>query len=163
MQPVTTQSKISETLLIAGPPPASPPLFIAVLLVALSLFAPFFFLRAGSPSLFLGIAALALALAGIITLYGAVSSIRKRRADAAMRPRARISAAGITLHPSPNEHSTQHIAAEHIAAARLMAGALIVQTAKSHPNPGRYVLRYGKLTTPRDALVAALAAFTGQS
>lgn len=149
----------AETLLIAGPPGASPPLLVALLLVALSIVAPFLFLRAGAPSLLFGIAVLALAAAGIITLIAAISAQLRRRADAAMRPRARINAGGITLQAKPDNNSSLHFTAAQIASARLHGGTLVIQTIKSHPKPGRYVLRYGKLVTPRDALIAALTQF----
>lgn len=151
-----------EIQLIAGPPPANPPLLVALSLVGLSIVAPFLFLKAGSPSLLLGIAVLALAGAGIITMSGAATAQLRRRADTAIRPRASITKAGITLHVHPVSGTAQHFPAGQIHSARLLPGALVIQTAKDHPKPGRHVLRFGKLATPRTALEAALAEFVSK-
>ncbi len=153
------QEPDGEIHLIAGPPPPNPPLIIALILVGLSVIAPFLFLKAGSPSLLLGIALLALAGAGVITMSGAATAQLRRRADAAIRPRASITKAGITLHAHPVSGIAQHFPAGQIHSARLLPGALVIQTAKDHPKPGRHVLRFGKLATPRPALEAALAEF----
>jgi hypothetical protein len=157
---LNSEEAAGEIDLIAGPPPANPPLFIAVILVGLGITAPFLFLKAGSPSLLFGIAVVALAGAGIITMSAAAAAQLRRRADAAIRPRASITKAGITLHAHPVSGIVLHFPAGHIRSARLLPGALVIQTAKAHPNPGRYVLRFGKLATPRAALEAALAEFT---
>jgi len=149
-----------EILLVAGPPPANPPLFIAFILVALGIAAPFLFLKAGTPSLLLGIAVLALAGAGIITMAAAAAAQLRRRADAAIRPRASITKTGITLHAHPVSGIARHFPATQIESARLLPGALVILTAKAHPKPGRYVLRFGKLSAPRAALDAALAEFS---
>ncbi len=149
-----------EVHLIAGPPPANPPLVIAVILVGLGIAAPFLFLKAGAPSLLFGIAVLALAGAGIITMSAAVAAWLRRREDAATRRRASISASGITLHARPAPAGdVRHFPADQIQSARLLPGALVIQTGKDHPNPGRHVLRFGKLAAPRAELEAALAAF----
>jgi hypothetical protein len=151
-----------EIHLIAGPPPANPPLFVAFILVALSIAAPFLFLQAGSPSLLFGVAVLALAGAGLITMSSAAAAQLRRRADATIRPRASITKAGITLHTGPPAGSAQHFPAGQIQAARLVSGALVIHTAKDHPNPGRHVMRFGKLATPRASLEAALAELTSK-
>lgn len=148
-----------EVHLIAGPPPANPPLLVAVILVVLGIAAPFLFLQAGSPSLLFGAAVLALAGAGIITMCAAAAAQLRRRADAAIRRRASISASGITLHPAAPAGAVRHFPADQIHSARLVPGALVIQTAKHHPAPGRHVLRFGKLATPRAALQAALDEF----
>lgn len=149
-----------ETQLIAGPPPANPPVFIAVVLVALGIAAPFLFLQAGSPSPLFGVAVLALASAGIMTMTAAVTARLRRRADAATRPRASITNTGITLHAGPLCGAARHFPAAQIRSARLLPSALVIQTVKDHSEPGRHVLRFGKLVTPRPALEAALAAFS---
>jgi hypothetical protein len=154
------EQALEEIHLIAGPPPANPPFFVAIMLVGLSIVAPFLFLQAGSPSLLLGIAILALAGAGVIAASGAVTAQLRRRADAAIRPRASVTKAGITLHPHPVSAIAQHFPAGQIRSARLFTGTLVIHTTKEHPKPGRHVLRFGKLATSRAALAAALSAFT---
>jgi len=159
--PVSTPPP-DEIHLIAGPPPANPPLLIAVTLVGLSIVAPFLFLRAGSPSVLLGIAVLALAGAGIITMSGAAAAQIRRRADAAVRPRASIAKTGITLQAHPVSGIVQHFPAGQIHSARLFAGTLVIHTTRDHPKPGRHILRFGKLATPRAGLEAALAEYTAK-
>jgi hypothetical protein len=151
------ETSINRTDLIAGPPPANPPLLVAIMLIALGLAAPILFLKAGAPSPLFGIAVLALAAAGIITAFGAVSAQLRRRADSAIRPRASITPAGITLRPHA-AGAEQHFAAAQIKTAQLFPGALVIQTAPEHPKPGRHVLRFGKLATPREELNAAISA-----
>jgi len=153
----------NEVHLIAGPPPANPPLLIALMLLALGIAAPFLFLKAGSPSLLFGIAIVALAGAGIITMSAAVTAQLRRRADAAIRPRASITKAGITLHPGPQAATARHFHASDIHLARLYPGSLVIQTVAPHPKPGRHVLRFGKLATPRAPVEAALAEFAPKS
>jgi hypothetical protein len=131
-----------------------------MLLVALSLIAPFLFLGTGAPNVLLGVASLALATAGVIAASAAVRGQLRRRADATIRPRASIAQSGITLHQYPtSRRADRHFAATEIKYARLTPGALIIQTAGAHAKPGRHVLRFGKLTTPREALLVALAPF----
>jgi len=147
--------------LIAGPPSANPPLPIACAIAALSFVAPFLFLKSGAPGPLLGIAILALAGAGIITMAAGVAAQRRRRADSAVRPRATITPDGITLHPGP-AGAAQHFDAAVIHSASLVARALIIQTTAEHPKPGRHVMRFGKLHTPRESLIAALLPLTKQ-
>jgi hypothetical protein len=147
------------THLVAGPPSANPPLPIACAIAGLSFVAPFLFLKAAPPGPLLGIAIIALAGAGIIAMVAAVAAQRRRRADAAIRSRATITADGITLHPGP-AGSAQHFAAALIRSANLLPHALVIQTTEEHPKPGKHVLRFGKLHTPREALAAALLALT---
>jgi len=155
----TASKAAREIHLIAGPPPANPPLLVAVMLVALGITAPFLFLQAGGPSVLLGLAVLALAGAGIIAMSGAVAAQLRRRADAAIRPRASISGDGITFHAGALSGIEQNFPAGQIHSARLLPGAIVIQTAKDHPKPGRHVLRFSTLATPRAELEAALTAF----
>lgn len=150
---------VDETWLQAGPPPANPPLFLAALIIGISLTAPVLFSMAGAPSLLLAIAAFALAAAGIIALISAISAQRKRRGDATIRRRARISAAGIAFHRQAEPCEPELFAREHIRRVFLAGGALIVDTTPDHPNPGRHRLHFGKLATPRGELAAAIASF----
>jgi len=146
--------------LIAGPPSASPPLPIACAIAGLSFVAPFLFLKSGAPGPLLGIAILALAGAGIITIVAAVAAQRRRRADSAVRPRATIAPDGITLHPGPAGGAAQHFEAELIHSASLLPHALVIETTGEHPKPGRHVMRFGKLHTKRETLAAALLPLT---
>lgn len=146
-----------ETQLIAGPPAASPPLLIAVMLVALSIAAPFIFLKDGSPSLLLGLTAVSVALAGMITMVAAVRAQLRRRDDAQARRRVSISRNGITLYPTPSEADNLHFDWDNIDTAHLLPAAFIVQADKAAPNPGRYAIRFGKLITPRPDILTALA------
>jgi hypothetical protein len=146
----------AETHLIAGPPAASPPLFIAVMLVALSIAGPFIFVQDGSPSLLLGITAVAVAVAGAMTLWAAVQAQLRWHADNKARQRATISLAGITLHPTADAADNRHFAWADIEDAQLMQAAFIVQAGKAAPHPGRHAIRFGKLATPRPDIIAAL-------
>jgi hypothetical protein len=148
--------------LIAGPPPANPPAFIVIIILGLSITAPFLFLRAGAPSPFFGIILLALAAASIITMSAAVKAARRRRADGAVRLRASITSTGITFHPGPTALDRQHFPASSIKSTHLLPNALIIQTIAPHPNPGRHVLRFGKLAIPRQTLQQALATISNQ-
>jgi hypothetical protein len=147
----------AETPLIAGPPPANPPLLVALLIVVLSLTAPVLFLRAGRPSLWLMSAILALAFAGILAFVSAIEAQAKRRADHAIRARAIISPAGITFLPTPTRQTSRYFSAQHVKHASLLDGALIVTVTDLHPSPGRHVLRFGQLACPRAQLLDAIA------
>jgi hypothetical protein len=146
--------------LTAGPPSAHPPLPIACAIAGLSFVAPFLFIKAAAPGPLLGIAIIALAAAGVITMVAAVAGQRRRRADAAVRPRATIAPDGITLHSSPAGGAAKHFEVEFIQSASLLPHALVIQTTEEHPKPGRHVMRFGKLHTPRETLTAALLALT---
>jgi len=147
------------TALIAGPPAASPPLLIAVLLVALSIAGPFIFVTDGTPSLLLGITAVAVALAGMITMLAAIRAQIRRRADAAARRRVSISDSGITLHPTTAPAGDVHIPWEHITGVQVATAAFIVQAGPEAAKPGRHAIRFGKLVTPRAHITAIVDAF----
>jgi hypothetical protein len=144
------------TYLLAGPAAASPPLFIAIALVALSIAGPFIFVADGTPSLLLGICALAVALAGLLTMLAAIRAQTKRRADAAIRRRVSITAAGITLHPTTAAADNLHFPWHQIENTQLMPAAFILHAGDTAPRPGRHGLRFGKLVTPREDILAAL-------
>lgn len=146
------------TYLLAGPAAASPPLFIAVAIVALSIAGPFIFVADGTPSLLLGICALAVALAGLLTMLAAIRAQTKRRADAAIRRRVSITAAGITLHPTTAATDNLHFPWDDIENTHLMPAAFILHAGDAAPRPGRHGLRFGKLVTPREDILAALNA-----
>jgi len=147
--------------LVAGPPAASPPLLIAVALVALSIAGPFIFVAYGTPSLLLGITALAVALAGMLTMLAAIRAQMRRRSDATSRRRVSIGRAGITLHPTTSEADDLHFVWNDIENAQLLPSAFIVHAKHSAPKPGRYAIRFGKLGTPRADIIAALDAKAG--
>ena len=151
------------TYLVAGPAAASPPLLIAIALVALSIAGPFIFVRDGTPSLLLGICALAVALAGLLTMLAAIRAQTKRRADAAIRRRVSIPHAGITLHPTRSEADNLHFPWDDIENTHLMPAAFILHANAAAPKPGRYALRFSKLVTPRADLISALSALAGQA
>jgi hypothetical protein len=148
-----------ETDLIAGPAAANPPLPIAIALVALSIIGPFIFVADGTPSLLLGFAAVAVALAGMLTMVAAVRAQLHRRADTASRRRVGITSLGITLYPTRSEADNRHFAWDNIGTAQLMPAAFVIDTRASAVKPERYVLRFGKLITPRDDIVSALAKY----
>ena len=160
---VSDHPSLAETHLIAGPPPANPPLAVALLIVVLSLVAPVLFLRAGPPNLWLAFATLALAFAGIAALFGAIASQTKRHADRAVRARATISLTGITFLPTPIRSTSRHFSAREVKHVRLVDGALIVQTTELHPSPGRHILRFGRLASPRGQLQQAIDALLSSS
>jgi len=153
LQPAAAQA---ETYLLAGPAAASPPLFIAIALVALSIAGPYIFVTDGTPSLLLGICALAVALAGLLTMLAAIRAQTKRRADAAIRRRVSITAAGITLHPTTAAADNLHFHWNDIENTQLMPAAFILHAGAAAPRPGKYGLRFGKLVTPREDILAAL-------
>jgi hypothetical protein len=142
--------------LVAGPAAASPPLFIALMLVALSIAAPYIFLADGTPSLLLGITAVAVAVAGMITMAAAIRAQLKRRADATARRRVRISAAGITLYPHPEPSASLQFPWDHITNVQVTQSAFIVHAGPAGPLPGRHAVRFGKLVTRRADIVSAL-------
>jgi hypothetical protein len=146
------------TYLLAGPATASPPLFIAIALVALSIAGPFIFVADGTPSLLLGICALAVAVAGLLTMLAAIRAQTRRRADAAIRRRVSITAEGITLHPTRAETDNLHFPWNEIENTHLMPAAFILHAGAAAPRPGRHGLRFGKLVTPREDILAALNA-----
>ncbi len=145
--------------LVAGPPRASPPLFIALLLVALSIAGPFVFLADGTPSLLLGITAMAVAIAGMITLVAAVRAHLRRQEDAAIRRRVLISPAGITFYPSRASARDAHFAWKHVTSAHLAQSVFYVEAAPDAPRPGRHAIRFGKLVTPRADIISRLDEF----
>jgi hypothetical protein len=159
-EPEQTQAGI---YLLAGPAAASPPLLIAIALVALSIAGPFIFVADGTPSLLLGICALAVALAGLLTMLAAIRAQTKRRADAAIRRRVSITRAGITLHPTPALADNLHFAWDDIENTHLMPAAFILHAHATAPKPGRYALRFGKLVTPRADIVSALSTKAGHA
>lgn len=148
------QSK--EAALIAGPPRASPPLGIALMLVALSVAGPFIFLADGTPSLLLGITAVAVALAGMITMLAAIRAHRRRRADATPRQRVSIRRHGITFHPTPEPTGNLHFPWEHIERVHVAPAAFILEAGPAAAKPGRHTIRFGKLVTPRTDIIAAI-------
>jgi hypothetical protein len=153
------QPTLPATELIAGPPSASPPLLIAVMLVALSIAGPFIFVADGTPSLLLGITAVAVALAGMITMLAAVRAQLRRRADAAARRRVSISHHGITLHPTPAPSGDVHFPWEHITGVQVATAAFILQAGPEAAKPGRHAIRFGKLVTPRRHITSVVDAF----
>lgn len=154
----TEPASSPRTELIAGPPAASPPLAIAFMIVGLSVAGPFIFLRDGTPSLLLGVTAVAVALAGLITMLAAIRAQQRRAADAALRPRVSISPSGVTLHPTPDAADDLHFPRAQIGGAQLLAAAFTLTAGPMAARPGRHVIRFGKLVTPRPDIISALEA-----
>ncbi|MDR3520420.1 MAG: hypothetical protein P4L54_02275 [Acidocella sp.] len=151
------------TDLIAGPSAANPPVFLAALVVLISLSGPYLFAMAGIPNLLLGIASGALAIAGIVTALAAAAAQKRYHADKQPRPRARITPDGVTFLPTPASNNAQVFALEHIAAVQLMRRALIVDTHQHHPKPGRHRLVFGPpYVTPHETLAQAVAALNAR-
>ncbi|MDE8349892.1 MAG: hypothetical protein POG74_10490 [Acidocella sp.] len=150
--------------LIAGPPAANPPVLLAALVVLISLSGPYLFVMAGIPNLLLGIAAAALAIAGIVTALAAATAQKRYHADKQPRPRARITPDGITFLPKPGSGNEQVFTLEHIAAVQLLQRALIVDTHKHHPKPGRHRLVFGPpYVTPHETLSQAIEALNARA
>jgi hypothetical protein len=135
----------------AGPLPPQPPLVIAVIVVAIGVVAPFIYVRDGTPSLLLGIAALVVPIAGAVMLIDAIRARHRAARDRSVRTRARIDASGITLLNSadnPQFFSWSDVKTTylgpHILSVRLQDGS-------------RHAVRFGKLATDpariREALV----------
>jgi hypothetical protein len=129
---------------------------MAMMLVALSITAPFIFVADGTPSLLLGITAVAVALAGMITMLAAIRAHRRRRADAAPRQRVSIQRHGITFHPTAEPADNLHFPWEHIENIHVAPAAVILQASPAAAKPGRHVIRFGKLVTPRSEIIAAI-------
>jgi hypothetical protein len=144
----------------AGPakPNISTP--IALSIVFASFLAPILFLSAGAASPLLGISVIALAAAGIITVFGAVNARQRTRNDPHVRMRARIGAEGITLYAAPAPAPGQFFPAGQITNARLFKNSLVVLTTDSHPAPGRHAVRFGKAVNRHEDITAALAAIS---
>ncbi len=143
--------------LIAGPPAANPPIFLAALIILVSVSGPYLFAAAGVPNHFLAVASGSLAIAGFITALAAASAQKRRRADSQPRARALITPGGITFLPTAINNAAQVFPLEHIAAVRLLPRALIVDTLKLHPKPGRHRLIFGTpIVTAPEALTAAI-------
>lgn len=145
--------------LVAYPAPANPPIVIALALILAGLVAPFLFLQAHAPSPLLGAASLALGLAGIFALAGAVHGRRRVSSDPECRTRARISSDGITLFKAPPPDMGLFFPAHQIAKAHLLQGALIVQTTETHPQPGRHAIRFGMTKGQLGAISIAIKTF----
>jgi hypothetical protein len=145
--------------LIAGPAPANPPFFIALAIILAGLVAPFLFLRATPPSPLLGVAALALGLAGIFALAGAIHGRRRVLSDPTCRIRACISTDGIALFKTPPPATGQFFPADQIVTVHLVQGALVIQAAETFAKPGRHAIRFGKLRSPPGPIIAAIKTF----
>jgi hypothetical protein len=145
-----------EISLIAGPPAASPPLFIALMLVGMSIAGPFIFLKDGTPSPLLGITAIAVAIAGMITMIAAMRAQRRRRADSTARRRVGITRAGITFYPTLHPGDNVQFAWEDITSVQMAPAAFILHAGPQAAKPGRHAIRFGKLVTPRSDILLAL-------
>ncbi|MDD2875738.1 MAG: hypothetical protein PHT60_00760 [Acidiphilium sp.] len=130
----------------AGAAPISPPLIVALMILALGMIGPIVFVRDAVPSLFLTIMAILLPVAGVVAMIASVESLRRRRADPHMRARAIISPDGIMLLPRPNvrEHYRWH----EIAAAHATKSAFMVHLKGEDGKSTRRAIRYGGLETP---------------
>ncbi len=155
-QPAPEDINGAETSLIAGPPAASPPLAIALMLLGLSIAGPFIFVADGTPSLLLGITALAVAVAGMITMAAAIRAQIRRHADAAIRRRVGIGTAGIIFYPTFQASDNQHFSWGDIINVQLAPAAFIVHAGPAAARPGRHAIRFGKLVTPRSDIISAL-------
>lgn len=151
------------TELHAGPPPANPPLFLAVIIVGISIAAPWLFARAGAPSLLLGAAALALGIAGIITIFSTAIAHQKRQADREIRLRASISPSGVSFYRKPAPASVEFFPLKHIKKIWLLKGALVLDTTPDHPKPGRHRLVFSQLASPYNEVNAAVASLNNSA
>jgi hypothetical protein len=145
----------------AGPPPNSPPLPIALMLVALGIFGPILFVRDAVPSIFLTAMTLLLPLAGIVTLIAAIDSLRRRRADPSVRTRALIGPAGITL--MPNRGTTEFYRWDEIADAEAGKSILMLHLNAEGGRRTRRVIRYAALETSLATLQARIATAQARS
>ncbi|HQT62156.1 MULTISPECIES: hypothetical protein [unclassified Acidiphilium] len=144
-----------ELALRAGPARPNPPLPIALMILLLGLAAPFVFVRTAQPSPFLTMMALLLPLAGTIAVIGAVESMRRLRADRAIRARAVIGVEGITLHRKPAD--AEHHAWTDIASADVTATVLTLILRGEGGKRVRRAVRYGRLETPVEMLRGRIA------
>jgi hypothetical protein len=145
--------------LVAHPAPPNPPLVIALAIFIAGLLAPYLFLHTGSPSPFLGIACVALAIAGIIALVGAIDGQKRFRADRNCRLRARIAASGVTIFRAPPPSIGLFFPIDQIGNLHVTPGLLVIHTTQTHPSPGRHAIRFGKTAGDPEAIYAAIRAF----
>lgn len=130
----------------AGPPPTSPPLPIALMIVALGVIGPILFVRVAVPSPLLTIMAILLAIAGVVALLASVDSLRRRRADPLVRTRALIGPDGITL--TPHQADPEVYPWSDIYAAFASKSVLMLHLRGDGGKLTRRAIRYGALETP---------------
>lgn len=145
----------------AGPPPNSPPLPIALMIVALGIIGPVLFVRDAVPSVFLTVMTVLLPVAGVVSLIAAFESFRRRRADPLVRTRAVIGRHGVTLspHAEPAETYLWH----EIADAQVSKSVLMLHLNGEGGKRTRRAIRYGMLETPVEMLQGRLSSGLTQS
>lgn len=144
------------TSLVAGPPLPSPPLAVALGIIALGFAGPVVFVRAAVPSLFLTLTTLILPVAGCLALYGWLQSARQFRADRLKRARAEIGGTGIALLPRPG--TRQVFSWAEIAGVSVTRSELVLHLRGEDGRRRRRVLRYAGVETEPAAFGAAAAA-----
>lgn len=149
-----------ELELRAGPAPTSPPLPIALLIVALGIAAPILFVRVAVSSPYLSAATLILPIAGILALFGSIESMRRRHADRTVRARATIGSRGITLMARPGE--AEFHPWNGIDAAFATRSTLTLRLKADNGKHTRRAIRYGGLETPIDLIDSRLRAGLAQ-
>lgn len=144
-----------DLALFAGPAPTSPPLPVALMILALAVIGPIVFVRDAVPSPFLTLMAILLPVAGAIAMIASVGSLRRRRADRQIRTRAMIGASGITLlaHPGAAEHHSWSEIADAAASRTVLSLHLKAEGGKRT----RRAIRYAGLETPIEMLNGRIA------
>lgn len=146
------------TAIIAGPPRPSPPLGVALWIIALGFAGPVVFVRTAVPSLFLTLTTLILPIAGLLALYGWLQSARQRRADRASRVRAEIAPDGIALLPRPEMRRVYGYGYDEIAGVSVTRSELVLHLRGEKGKRRRHVLRYAGIETAPEAFGAAAEA-----
>ena len=141
------------TAIIAGPPRPSPPLGVALGIIALGFAGPVVFVRTAVPSLFLTLTTLILPIAWLLALYGWLQSARQRRADRASRVRAEIAPDGIALLPRPEMRRVYGY--DEIAGVSVTRSELVLHLRGEKGKRRRHVLRYAGIETAPEAFGAA--------
>ncbi len=152
-RPATMSDETGSLLLVAGAPKPSPPMSIALLIVALGVIGPLLEVRTAAPNPFLTAMVFLISLAGIVAFAGALDGRRRWHMDRAVRVRAEIGRTGIVLRPQPDRQ--EHIRWADIALARASQNALVLHL-EDGGRRWRRVVRYGVLVTPLAAIEARI-------
>ncbi len=140
-------------LLVAGAPKPSPPMSMALLIVALGVIGPMLEVRTAAPNPFLTAMILLISVAGIVAFAGALDGRRRWHKDRAIRVRAEIGPTGIMLRPEPD--CQEHFRWTEIALARASQTALVLYL-EDGGRRWRRVVRYDVLVTPLAAIEASV-------
>ncbi len=143
-----------QLIIEARAPAPSPPLVVAIALCALGLIGPYLFAQAGPGNNLLRVAALALPIAGLITLYAAVDSLVRARRQPGVHRRAVIDDDGVAFLVPPLTNALW----SDIAAAHITKSSLTLYVNRGSARHARYVMRFRGLQTSPQSVQAKIDA-----